>query len=339
MNTVDLGGDKASSSTYLPTSDGQTVKPNTNYLLSFLVSRLSVNDNDAAEGDFIRFKTDYAQADKAVTFNKPVVIGNDLFADGEISISDELELYFNGFTWQDSSNSTAPILDVGVFATSTSKQILVSDLVNTVFDKPLHLTIEAAGGCGGATMYKVGGYNTGVGGGAGGYAAVELVVFPALAFPSIEFLSGAGGKMGAPNSQDASIPQDGGTSTLTIDGELIAEMLGGGKAGVNSSVPASGAAVIYHDSAISFLYNEIVRGNDSTPERGTSKELSCKYRTFAPEYNGKWGGRGGYTALGTVAKHSVDCQGFTHSTTGRIQITYRPATADEIAAQEALNAA
>lgn len=337
MNTVDLGGNKTSSSMYLPTKDGQTVKPNANYLLSFLVSRLNINDNDAVEGDFIRFKTDYAQADKAVTFNKPVVIGNDLFADGEITISDELELYFNGFTWQDSCSSTAPILDVGVFSTSTSKQILVSDLVNTTFDKPLHLIIEVVGGGGGARKHITpAGAQAGAGGGGSGYGAIELVIQPSEGFPVIDFLSGAGGKSDSTwTSKDATV---GATSTLSVSSQLVLECLGGGM-GIwyDHHTAALGADAIYHD-VVPVLYHETVKGNDSTIPKYYSKELSCKYRTIAPKYsNMTYAGYGGYNALGIMAARGGDASS-SMSSNGRIQITYRPATADEIAAQEALKA-
>lgn len=340
MSTVDLGGASSSGGSlkYTATTDTETVKPNNSYLLSFLVSRLNVDDSAAAEGDFIRFKTDYAQTDKVVTFSKPVVIGDDLFTNGEITVSNELELYYNGFTWQDSSSSTAPILDVGVFATSTSKQILVSDLANTVFDKPLHLIIEVVGGCGGATNYATpAGAQAGVGGGAGGYAAVELVIFPDVSFPVIDFLSGAGGKNDS--NWDSRDVTDGGASTLKINTHLIAELFGGKKGGWNHSVAAHGAGSVYYDSSMSFLYNEIVKGNDSTKPKHYSNELSCKYRTIPSEYcNQSYRGFGGKTALGNKASNAGDGFNVAYSSSGRIQITYRPATSSEIAAQEALNA-
>ncbi|UTZ44840.1 hypothetical protein [Vibrio campbellii] len=256
-------------------------------MLGFFVSRLSILDSAVKAGDVIRFKTDYGKGNKTLNFTKPVVIGDQLFVDGEVSVNQELELYFNGVTWQDSCFSSAPFLDVGVLEISTSKTVTQAEFVNTAFEKPMLLIIEVVGGCGGSRFHSsngsASGSQRGAGGGGAGYGAIEVVVFPDDIFPKIDFVAGASGLRDTTyKSKDAT---DGTASTLSMNDLLVLECRGGlkGEWG-NDSIAAKGSDAIYHAN-FATIYHETVKGNDSPIPHTFSDEIVCKYRTIAPDYS------------------------------------------------------
>ena len=340
MSEVDLSQANNQSSCslkYLPTADGDAVAVNKNYMLGFFVSRLSILDSAVKTGDVIRFKTDYGKGNKTLSFTKPVVIGDQLFVDGEVSVNQELELYFNGVTWQDSCFSSAPVLDVGVMEISTSKILTPSDFVNTTFDKPILIVIEMVGGCGGSRYHATPAQaQSGAGGGGAGYGAIEFVVSQGDLFPKIDFIAGADGLRDRTyNSKDAT---SGTNSTLTVNDILTLDCQGGKIAvwGDKESIALGGEAH-YHEG-FPVIYHEVVHGNNSTQPQQASEVISCKYRTIPSATDNNYLiGKGGFTALGTRAHSGARYTGAIHPN-GKLQITYRPATADEIAAQEAANA-
>lgn len=326
MSTVDLGSasNSGGSLKYTATTDAETVKPNDSYLLSFLVSRLNIDDSAAVEGDFIRFKTDYAQTDKTLTFSKPVVIGNDLFTNGEITISNELELYFNGFTWQDSCNSTAPIVNVGTDVFTASGVITNTyelGNVSATSAVPLYVTVKM---CGAGTSSKmVSGVNTG--GAGAGFAAIEFVALNDelnLEFDVAAYQANA----------------DGASSILKKDGLIILETSGGG-------YDSRKGGEFTLNNISTFLYAGGKQGGDAAMTKGASGlGVSTKYGNFSGGWGSTYDAGGSASGLGNGAGRNQNVSygggGFGNmaGSVGAVVITYRPATADEIAAQEALNA-
>ena len=338
---IDLGAVETSSELkYQPAVSGQPLDVNGSYMLGFFVSEISVADQGVKEGDFIRWKLDYAKTSKPLQFSKPVMIDDKLYADGIVTVQNEETLHFNGVTWQNNCSSTAPILDVGVFTSSVSKLVTFADLENSTFQVPLHLTIEISGACGGGQSQTVSNLNSGTGGSGGGYGAIEIIVDPVDGFPTIHFEAGTGGSGGSKVSTNA---KNGGDSSLTINALKVIDAFGGIAGDNTISTLAEGGVATFHD-VYPVLYSETTKGGQATATSSYSEEVSCKYRTISPQWNGASAVQyGGFTALGTRGGRGHNGYGGSSASgesgsAGQIRIAYRPATAEEIASWEALKA-
>lgn len=342
---------------YYPTLQGSSVAPNYRYMLSALVSEISIDESDTEVGDFIELASDYSTDNKTVTFSHPVVIGNTLYGDGVISFNDKLTLWFDGQAWVDNFNSTAVLIDVGIKTFTGSGQITADTLAdNFQHTTPLHITLQicAGGGVGGAIYSNTG--NIYSGGGAGAFLALEFVSLDKATFPVIDVLIGS-----RSGDVDYTYPgsvkgKKGGDSQLKLNGQLIADILGGGGTTSYGANSLGGIEPIPQnvDNMLNVVASKGGEGrtangiNEGNVTSRNGEDITTEYGVFTGEkaaysasgsypYYYRYGG-GGASAMGTGGAGYGAGGRYNTQKGGALSIIYRPATVEEIAAQEALSA-
>lgn len=360
MSTVDLGGNSSSlgyALKYSAIHNGGTITPNNRYLLSVFVNTVVADDSSVDVGDVIELASDYTTENKTVTFSHPVVIGNTLYGDGVITFNDKLTLWFDGQAWVDNFNSTAVLIDVGTKTFTDSSQITVDTLAdNFQHNIPLHITLQicAGGGVGGAMYSNTG--NIYSGGGAGAFLALEFVSLDKATFPVIDVLIGS-----RSGNVDYKYPggvngKKGGDSQLKLNGQLIADILGGGAITSYGSNSLGGIEPIPQnvDNMLNVVASKGGEGktansiNEGNVTSRNGEDIATKYGVFMGEkahysssgnytYYYRYGGGGASAMGGGGVGYGAGGRNNTQKS-GVLIITYRPATVEEIAAQEALNA-
>ena len=349
MNTVDLGGSSAMSSSsdkYVPVINGIPVLPNQSYMTGALNDSVIVDDSKVELGDYIKLASDYTTRSKNVKFGRPVIIGNDLHIDGNITFSDKLDLWFDGVAWTNTFSSTASLVDHGIFTFTNSQTIALAELEGIAKNQPLHVSVRICGGGalggGSKTLTTNLGYKSiyWYSGGGASTLKCDFVVFDNQDLPVLKIGIGA---------KSTSNGSNGGSSSLEIDQEVICSAISGGMGVTNAASPKP---VI---DETRFIHTELLGGgigrNDTsgraesggnvTAEDGVHPGQAGYVRTGYPDnksnsfYHG-----GGASAMSSGNSGFGHGGGYKYpAVNGGCIITIRPATVSEIAAQEALNAA
>lgn len=263
-------------------------------------------------------------------------------------------MWFDGQAWVDNFNSTAELIDVGSKTFTDSGQITIDTVAdNFQHNVPLYITLQICG-VGGAGYSNTG--NIYSGGGAGAFLAIEFVSLNKTTFPVIDVLIGS-----RSGNVDYKYPgyvtgKKGGDSQLKINDQLIADIFGGGSS-TSYSVNSLGGIEPAPQNIEKMLSVIVSKGgegksanaiNETNVITRNGEDIATACGAFTGEkaaysssgnylYYYRYGG-GGASAMGSGgAGHGAGGRNNTQKN-GAMIITYRPATADEIAIQEALNA-
>ena len=334
MSTVDLGGSSGGSSNFIliPVSEGVAVSVNKSYMLGVLTNTISVDDVGCDIGSFIELVSDYTNREKTATFSHPVVIGNTLHETGSLPFSGKITLWFDGMAWTDNFNSTVPLIDHGLFEYTASGTVRFSELSGMPRKQPLFITLAICGGGGlGATDYSDTGYNEYAlnhGGSGASSFKCDFVLLDGEADPVFDFTIGA---------------VRGGHSSISMNDIVLCAQVRGGL--VSGVTPAPSAT-----NVDKMLRVELCQGANGghTPQGGIhGGRLTADdgiHRGQTPGDNSAGGGRTHYYNGGGASAMSDLDSGFGRGgrrgadpQAGGFVLTIRPATADEITAQEALN--
>ena len=340
-----ISSSTGSSYKYIPVINGISVLPNQSYITGALNDSVIVDDSKVELGDFIKLASDYTKRSKSVSFNRPVVIGDELYIDGNITFNDKLDLWFDGVAWTNTFSSIAPLIDHGIFTFTNSQTIALADLEGIAKNQPLHVSVKICGGgaLGGGSKKETTNLNYNYiywfSGGGASTLKCDFVVLDDQELPLIKVGIGA---------KSTSHGHGGASSSLEIDQEVVCSAISGGVASANTVSPRP---IVADESK--FIHTELLGGG--VGRNGWDHQGESGGAVIAED--GGHGGQPGYNRYnypdsmshsyyhgGGASAMSSGNNGFGHgggykypAANGGCVITIRPATADEIAAQEALN--